>query len=86
MILIIYVAGVQILICTTWLYKEIVVYLSFSFAFWDGISNLSSMFLNYFSEVSVLCFALSKTVNLLHIYSLQFFLSSACTLSHHFPS
>lgn len=40
--------------------------LSFSSAFWDGFSNLSSMLLNYFSKVSLLCCALSKTVNRLH--------------------
>lgn len=47
--------------------------LSFSPALWDGLSNLSSTFLNYFSVVSVLCLALSKTVHLFHYYSLQFF-------------
>lgn len=47
--------------------------LSFPSSLWDGLSDLSSTFLSDFSVVSVVCFALSKTVHLFHFYSLQFF-------------
>lgn len=56
--------------------------LSFPPALWDGLSNLSSTFLNDFSVVSVLCLALSKTVHLFHYYSLQFFFLSQPASSH----